>query len=140
MRPCSADSSRKLGPSPRSFRKAETGVSQSSTNDVRTGIAFPPSRASSRARSRLGSTSTPSSAATAIERLEHGRQRDTAREQEDLQVVEDVGGLVREPLGGLGVRRARDLLGLLPNLGADPRRIVEQLDRVRALGALVAAL
>jgi hypothetical protein len=30
--PCSADSSRNAGPDPRSFRNAETGVSQSSMN------------------------------------------------------------------------------------------------------------
>src|SRR6266511_2100058 len=139
MRPCSADSSRKLGPSPRSFRNAETGVSQSSTNDMRTGIAFP-SRASSRARSRLGSTPTPTSAATAIERLEHGRHRHPAREQEHLEVVEDVGGLLGKTFLGLRVGRAGGLLGLLAQLGADPRRVVQKLDGVGAGRPLVAAL
>src|ERR671927_375659 len=38
--PCSADSSRNAGPSPRSFRNAETGVSQSSMNVSETGTTF----------------------------------------------------------------------------------------------------
>ncbi len=51
--PCSADSSRKQGPSPRSLRKAETGVSVSSTQVWTSGITFA-SPASARASSRVG--------------------------------------------------------------------------------------
>src|SRR5215211_6559307 len=117
--PCSADSSRKLGPSPRSLRNAETGVSQSSTNEALTGIAFP-SRASSRARSRLGETSTSRSAATAIERLEHRRHRDPSREQEHLDVIQEVSRLICQALPGLRAGGARSLVRLLAYLGADP--------------------
>src|SRR3954471_10802657 len=65
--PCSADSSRKAGPSPRSLRKAETGVSQSSMNVSATGTSVP-------------------SAATAIEHLLGLGQRQPAAAQEDVEV------------------------------------------------------
>ena len=54
-------------------------------------------------------------------------------------MVEHVGGLLVDALVGLLARRAGDLLGLLPHLRADPRRVVEQLDGVGALGPLGAA-
>ena len=79
--PCSADSSRNAGPAPRSLRKAETGVSQSSTNVCRTGTRLC-SRASARdlvarrpdAEPQLqvsgdGHASTPSASASARPRL-----------------------------------------------------------------------
>ena len=55
-------------------------------------------------------------------------------------MVEDVGGLVVDALVGLLARGARDLLGLLLDLRADERRVVEQLDGVGALGALARAV
>ena len=63
-----------------------------------------------------------------------------AREHQHLEVVEDVGRLLGEPLVDLARRGARDLVGLLPNLVADPLGIVEELDRVGALGTLALAL
>ena len=51
-------------------------------------------------------------------------------------MVEDVGGLFGDPLVGLLAGGADDLLGLLLHLFADHRRVVEELDRVAALGAL----
>ena len=56
-----------------------------------------------------------------------------ARVQQHGEVVEHVGGLLVDALVGLLARRAGDLLGLLLDLGADPRRVVEQLDGVGAL-------
>ena len=61
-----------------SFRKAETGVSQSSTTVRRTGMTFP-SAASSRACSMLGSSRSSGSVPTGIEHLHH-RCRRTPRE------------------------------------------------------------
>src|SRR3954467_11312353 len=89
--PCSADSSRKAGPSPRSLRKAETGVSQSSMNVSATGISVP-------------------SAATAIEHLLGLGQGQPAAAQQDVEVVEDVGGLLGHALVALARGRARDLV------------------------------
>src|SRR4051794_7799858 len=99
MRPCSADSSRKAGPSnaARSFRKAETGVSQSSMKRKRTGTTFA-LPASSRARSSDGSSEGGRSAATAIECLERRAQRHPTGGEQHLQVVEHVRGLLRQPL------------------------------------------
>ena len=54
-------------------------------------------------------------------------------------MVEDVGGLLVDALVGLLAGGARDLLGLLLDLRADPRRVGEQLGRVGALGALAPA-
>src|SRR3954447_26016326 len=112
MRPCSADSSRKAGPSnaARSFRKAETGVSQSSMKRNRTGTTFA-ATASSRARSSGGSSEGGRSAATAIERLECRAQRHPAGGEQHLQVVQDVRGLLREALAGLVRGRAGGLVG-----------------------------
>src|SRR3954469_1847302 len=92
--PCSADSSRNAGPSPRSFRNAETGVSQSSTNVWATGT-------------RLGA-----STSTAIEHRLRLGEVEPARAHQHGQVVEDVGRLLGHPLVGLLARRPRDLLGL----------------------------
>src|SRR5206468_2832177 len=101
------------------------------------------SRASSRTSSSDGSTGSSAGvgscgplAATAIEHLLGVAERPPARVQEDRQVVEDVGGLLVDALVGLLARCAGDLLGLLLDLGADARRIVEQLHGVGALGAL----
>ena len=87
-------------------------------------------RGSARAAARRGS------AATAIEHLHHRRLRDVARDQQHAEVVEQVGRLFGDPLVGLLAGGADDLLGLLLDLLADQRRVVEQLDRVAALGAL----
>ena len=59
-------------------------------------------------------------------------ERTAAAAQQHEQVVEDVGGLLVDALVGLLARRARDLLGLLHDLLADPLRVVEQLDGVGA--------
>src|SRR4051794_39562428 len=109
--PCSADSRRNAGPAPRSLRKAETGVSQSSMNVWRTGIRLC-SPASVAASSAVGVT-TRESAATAIEHLLGVGQAQSARAQQDGQVVEHVRGLLGDPLVGLLACRAGDLLGLL---------------------------
>src|SRR6185436_10355919 len=136
--PCSADSSRNAGPSPRSFRNAETGVSQSSMKLWVTGIRlWSPWRA--RASSRLGVTSRCSATAAKEHLLGVGQAQAAALEQ-DGEVVEDVGGLVGDALVGLFARGARDLLGLLLHLLADEGRIGEQPGRVRALRGVGGAL
>ena len=53
---------------------------------------------------------------------------------------EHVGGFLVEPLVGLVAGRARDLLGLLLDLRAVEREVVEEADDVRAVGALARAL
>src|SRR4051812_43114225 len=115
--PCSADSSRKAGPSPRSLRKAETGVSVSSMKVSVTGMTL-------------------WSAATANEHLFGIGEREPAGVQQHREVVEDVGGLLGHALVGLLARRARHLLGLLLDLGADRGRVGQQRRGVGALGPL----
>src|SRR5215207_5469939 len=115
--PCSADSSRnagRVGFVSRSFRKAETGVSQSSMKVWQTGIRLW-SPASARASSTPGVTCNDSAATGKQDPLGVG-EREPARAQQHGQVVEDVGGLLGDALGGFLPRRARDLLGLLPDL------------------------
>src|SRR5947209_4841346 len=101
--PCSADSSRKAGcegASARSFKNAETGVSQSSTKLTVSGIRLC-ERASSRAPGSEGETgSVPTCApsggcalATAIEHPLGVAERAATAAQQNEQVVEDVGGL-----------------------------------------------
>src|SRR3954470_66967 len=132
--PRSADSSRKAGSSPRSFRKAETGVSQSSTKVWRTGTSAC-SRASARASSSEGVTfgAAPGSAATAKEHLLGVPEPQPARREQHEQVVQHVGGLLGHALVGLLSRRAGDLLGFLLDLLADVRRVGQELRGVRAL-------
>src|SRR5687767_4204962 len=110
--PCSADSSRNAGPAPRSFKKAETGVSVSSTNVWRIGTRLW-ATASARAVSSDGAASatpmllvtsaavtgnvdsdvTSSRAATALKEHPLGvGQRQAARPHQDGEVVEHVGG------------------------------------------------
>src|SRR4051795_2539938 len=141
--PCSADSSRNAsdcGSVPRSLRNAATGVSQSSMKRWRTGTRLC-SRASARTSSRLGETgSAAGSAATAIEHLLRVGQAAVAAVEEDGQVVEDVGRLLVDAVVGLLAGGARDLLGLLLDLRADARRVVEELDGVRALRAVALAV
>src|SRR4051794_35025848 len=132
--PCSADSSRKAGPAPRSLRKAETGVSVSSMTVCVSGISrCPPSAAMARTSSSDGAI-TPvrdaMSAATAIEHLLGVAQGEPARGQQDLEVVEHVGGLLGHPLVGLLAGGADDLLGLLLHLLAVERLVGEKLRRV----------
>src|SRR5215213_7920606 len=115
--PCSADSSRKAGPPPRSLRKAETGVSVSSMKVSVTGMTL-------------------WSAATAIENSLGVGEREPAGVQQHGQVVEDVGGLLGHALVALLARGAGDLLGLLLHLGADQGGVGQQLHRVGAGGAL----
>src|SRR5262249_50350038 len=133
--PCSADSSRKAGncgSRPRSFRKALTGVSRSSMKLWRRATRLC-SRASARTSSSDGSTrKAPGSAATAIQDLLGVGQRTPARVQQHGEVVEDVGGLLVDAIVALLARGAGDLLGLLLDLRADQRRVVEQLDGVGA--------
>src|SRR5918999_1224282 len=118
--PCSADSSRNAGPEPRSFRNAETGVSQSSMNVSQTGT-----------RLCVVVSATPGK-----QDLLGVGEGQPAGMQEHGQVVEHVGRLLGDPLVALLARRARHLLGLLLDLLADPRRVVEQGHRVAAAGAL----
>src|SRR3954453_11676062 len=113
--PCSADSSRNAGPSPRSFRNAETGVSQSSMKLSWTGTTF-------------------GSATAAKEHLLGVLQAEPAAAQQHRQVVEDVGRLLGHALVRLLAGRAGDLLGLLLDLLADAPRIGEQLGGVGAGG------
>src|SRR5215216_7519343 len=117
--PCSADSSRKAGPAPRSFRNADTGVSQSSTNVWRTGTRLC-SAASARSSSTPGPTPSRSSlsAATATQHLLGVREREAAVAQQHGEVVQDVGGLLGHALAGLLPCGARHLLGLLADLRA----------------------
>src|SRR3954468_17917000 len=112
--PCSADSSRKAGPSPRSFRNAETGVSQSSMKLCMIGTRlWSPVRAS--ASSSVGLTSR-SSATAAKEHLLGVLQGQPAAGEQHGQVVQDVGGFVGDPLVGLLAGRAGDLLRFLLDL------------------------
>src|SRR5829696_200912 len=111
--PCSADSSRKAGPAPRSLRKAETGVSVSSMKVSVTGMTL-------------------WSAATAIEDLLRVGEREPAGVQQHGEVVEDVGGLLGHALVGLLAGGAGHLLGLLLHLRADQRRVGQEL---RGVGA-----
>src|SRR4051812_10116525 len=141
--PCSADSSRNAGCSgvaPRSLRNAETGVSQSSMNVWRSGMRLW-APASARASSSDGLTGSAGASATAANEdlLGVGQRAPTAVEQHG-QVVEDVGGLLVDAVVALVAGGAGDLLGLLPHLGADARRVVEQLDGVGPGRAVAGAL
>src|ERR687894_909135 len=138
--PCSADSSRKAGPAPRSLRKAETGVSQSSRKVCVTGTRlWRP--ASARTSSRPGRTPSLSSvsAPTATQHLFRVREAQAAAAQQDGEVVEHVGGLLGDALVGLLARRPGDLLRLLLDLGAGEGRVGEQAGGVGALGGAVRA-
>src|SRR5687767_7859604 len=110
--PCSADSSRKAGPAPRSLRKAETGVSQSSTTEWRTGT-----RLCSPASARTSSSDGPSpsrssvSTATATQHLLGVGQREAAAAEQHGEVVEDVRGLLGDALVALLAGRPGHLLG-----------------------------
>src|ERR687896_1609348 len=116
--PCSADSSRNAGPEPRSFRNAETGVSQSSMKVSQTGTRLYVVSATPGKQDLLGVG-----------------ERQPAGVQEHGQVVEHVGGLLGDTLVALLARGARDLLGLLAHLLADPGGVGEQRGGVGALGA-----
>src|SRR6186713_1271521 len=93
--PCSADSSRNAGPEPRSFRNAETGVSQSSMKVSQTGT-------------RLCVLS----ATPANEHLLRVGEAQAARPQQNGEVVEHVGGFLGDALVALLARGPRHLLGL----------------------------
>src|SRR5262245_38336530 len=128
--PCSADSSRNAGPSPRSFRNAETGVSQSSMKLWRTGIRLC-SPASCLASSSVGVTVKCSATAANEHLLGVGEAEPAALEQHG-EVVEDVGGLLGHALVGLLTGGACDLLGLFLDLLADPGRVLQERRRVGA--------
>src|SRR3954451_2862648 len=128
--PCSADSSRNAGPSPRSFRNAETGVSQSSMKLWRTGIRLC-SPASCLASSSVGVTLR-CSATAANEHLLGVGEAEAAALQQHREVVEDVGGLLGHALAGLLARGADDLLGLFLDLLADPGRVLKERRGIRA--------
>src|SRR5918994_1237960 len=130
--PCSADSSRNAGPAPRSFRNAETGVSQSSMKVWQTGIRLC-SPASARASSTPGVTSRWSAATVKQGPLGVGELQ-AARAQQHGQVVEHVGGLLGDALVGLLAGGAGDLLGLLAHLLARERGVGQQPRGVRAAG------
>src|SRR5829696_1208910 len=115
--PCSADSSRKAGPAPRSLRKAETGVSVSSMKVSVTGMTL-------------------WSAATAIENTLGVGEREPAGVQQHRQVVEDVGGLLGHAAVVLLAGGAGDLLRLLLDLLADVRGVGQQRRGVGAAGPL----
>src|SRR5215216_7171844 len=115
--PCSADSSRKAGPAPRSLRNAETGVSVSSMKVSVTGMTL-------------------WSAATAIEHPLGVGEREPAGMQQHGEVVEEVGGLLGHAAVVLLARRAGDLLGLLLDLLADVRGVGKQRRGVGAVGPL----
>src|SRR4051812_49028724 len=91
------------------------------------------SRDNARASSSEGATGG-ASAATAKEHLLGVGERPLSAPEQDGEVVEDVGGLLVDAVVGLLARGAGDLLGLLLDLGADPGRVVEQLDGVAAGG------
>src|SRR4051794_22466941 len=131
--PCSADSSRKAGPSPRSFRKAETGVSQSSMKLCMMGTRLW-SPWSVRVSSSVGLTSR-CSATAANEHLLGVGEAQPAGLQQHREVVEDVGGLLGHALVGLLAGRPGDLFGLFLDLLADERRVAEELAGV-ARGSL----
>src|SRR3954470_17388556 len=112
--PCSADSSRKAGPSPRSFRKAETGVSQSSMKLCVIGTRlWSPWRL--RVSSRVGVTSR-CSATAANEHPLGVREAQAAGFEQHGEVVEHVGGLLGYALVGLLAGRAGALFGLFLDL------------------------
>src|SRR5947209_7916256 len=136
--PWSADSSRNAGPSSRSLRKADTGVSQSSMKEWRSGM-----RLWSRARARTSSSEGETAGASAATAIEHPfcvRQVQTAAAQQHGEVVEDVGGLLGHALVRLARRCAGDLGGLLAHLLADARRVGQQLGRVGAGGPVARPL
>src|SRR5207247_610327 len=124
--PWSADSSRNDGPASRSLRKADTGVSQSSMNEWRSGMRLW-ARASSRTSSRSGATPG-SSAATAIEDLLHPLDLAAAMAPERQQGVPVA--VVAQPSQRLDVP-AR--LALVPQLlpGAAPEVHLAGLARAR---------
>src|SRR5215217_3805571 len=90
--PCSADSSRNAGPSPRSLRNAETGVSQSSMKvwviGTRLWSPLRPSVCSS-----VGVTSR-CSATAAIEHLLGVLEGEVSAGEQNGQVIQDVRGLL----------------------------------------------
>src|SRR3954449_9754327 len=106
--PCSADSSRNAGPSPRSLRNAETGVSQSSMKLCVTGTRLW-SPVSASVSSSVGRTSR-FSATAAKQHLLRVLEGQPARPQQDGQVVEHVGRLLRDSLIRFLAGGARDLL------------------------------
>src|SRR5205085_2574855 len=121
-----------------SLRKADTGVSQSSMKEWRSGM-----RLCSRARVRTSSSdgeTAGASAATAIEHPFGVREVQAAAAQQHGEVVEDVGRLLGHPLVRLVRRCAGDLGGLLAHLLADARRVGQQLDRVGAGGPVARPL
>src|SRR4051812_21840297 len=122
-RPCSADSSRNAGPSPRSLRNADTGVSVSSMNV-----------------SQKGTTLCVLSATPANEHLLRVGQAEAAGAEQDGEVVQDVGRLLGDALVALLAGRAGDLLGLLADLLARAAGVGQQLGRVRPGGADLRAL
>src|SRR5690349_6301051 len=98
------------------------------------------SLASSRAVSRSGSIAVGDSASTLIEHLQHRFAAHPARGQQNLEVVEHVGGLLGDALVRFLARGAGDLLALLHHLLADHRRVLEQLNGVAALWTLAGAV
>src|SRR3954451_24929980 len=93
------------------------------------------SRASARTSSRPGATEGVS-AATAIEDPLHLLDAHAPLAEQDEQVVEHVGRLLRHPLGRLAGGSPGQLVGLLSHLLADALGVVEQRGRVGALGTL----
>jgi hypothetical protein len=79
-------------------------------------------------------------ATTLIQHLEGVGQAEPARGQQHGQVVEHVGGLLGHALFGLGSGGARDLLGLLLDLGPDQLGVGQQRRGVAARGIGAAPL
>src|SRR3954464_5852144 len=98
------------------------------------------SRASARTSSRLGETgSAAGSTATGTEHLLRLLGGSGATVEQHRQVIEDVGRLLVDAVVALLAGGARDLLGLLLDLRAGARRIVEEPARVRGPRAPPAA-
>src|SRR6185312_349428 len=127
--PCSADSNRNAGSpgaSARSFKNADTGVSQSAMNVSRRGI-------------KLWALAASGAAALPAALIEHALrvgQRETSAVKQDEQVIEQVGGLFANTPIALLTSGAGHLLGLLHHLLADTSRVIEQLHCVGVRRAL----
>src|SRR3954462_5557364 len=122
--PCSADSSRNDGPSPRSFRYADTGVSMSSMNVWRGGPGVC-ARASSRTSSSVGPMLM-FSAATGIQHAYSVNKGEIPRRQQDFEVVQEVSRFFVDSVVRFLARRASHFLRLLFDFRGNEGRVFEQ--------------
>ena len=120
-----------MGSASRSFRKAETGVWQSSMNVSRRGIRLC-SRASTLTSSSVGDAEPPhpapviSALATAIQHPLGVGERQAASPKQHREVIHHVRGLFGHSLIGFLARGSSDLLCFLLHLRADLRGVREQ--------------